>query len=506
LDCNTPTQTLDGNGSSIGANFIYSWTTSNGQILSGTNTITPSIGAPGDYVLSVLNTQNGCSETDHVLVTEDVNLPVLAISPPQILTCLVTAVPLNGSGTGLGNAPNIQWTSANGNIVTGGNTLTPTVNAPGNYLLTVQNTLNGCSSSIPVTVAQNIQTPSVQVIQAPLLTCTLTQFALQSSFPAQTTALWSTSDGHIVSGANTSNPLIDQPGVYVLQVSTTSNGCSSSAQLVVQQEQNVPTGLHFKLEPPSCNGTPGVLLVDQVNGGVGPFAYSIDGGQTYFPSTAFNQLQPGNYELVIQDANGCEIMEPVVVPSPLLPFVSAVPEFEIELGQNQELLATVPPPFPIALVDTVIWSPMDGLSFAGSSIQQLLNPVATPFHTTQYSVTIVTKEGCKSVARTIVRVDRQVNIYAPNVIRPDDPDGDNSTFLLFARDESVAIIRNLQIFDRWGSLLFANKDLKPNDPAAGWDGMDRGEPVNPGVFVWWAEVELIDGRKVQLHGDVTVLR
>jgi hypothetical protein len=99
-----------------------------------------------------------------------------------------------------------------------------------------------------------------------------------------------------------------------------------------------------------------------------------------------------------------------------------------------------------------------------------------------------------------------VNIYAPNVIRPDDPDGDNSTFLLFARDESVAIIRNLQIFDRWGSLLFANKDLKPNDPAAGWDGMDRGEPVNPGVFVWWAEVELIDGRKVQLHGDVTVLR
>jgi hypothetical protein len=106
----------------------------------------------------------------------------------------------------------------------------------------------------------------------------------------------------------------------------------------------------------------------------------------------------------------------------------------------------------------------------------------------------------------LIQVDRQVDIYAPNVIKPDDPDGDNARFTLFARDESIAIIRNLQVFDRWGSMVFSNQNIRPNDPQAGWDGTDRGEPVNPAVFIWWAKVELIDGREVLIKGDVTVLR
>jgi hypothetical protein len=30
--------------------------------------------------------------------------------------------------------------------------------------------------------------------------------------------------------------------------------------------------------------------------------------------------------------------------------------------------------------------------------------------------------------------------------------------------------------------------------------------MNPGVFVWWAEVELVDGKTILLKGDVTVVR
>jgi hypothetical protein len=274
----------------------------------------------------------------------------------------------------------------------------------------------------------------------------------------------------------------------------------------VQQELNVPTGLQFTLQSPLCNGTPGALSVEQINGGVGPFTYSMDGGQTFFAAQAFNGLAPGNYDLVIQDANGCELMQPVTVPAPPIPLVTTPPEFQIELGENQEILAFVPASFPLALVDTVIWNPMTGLSFEGTSTLQLLNPIAQPFSTTQYTVTILSKEGCKSVARTIVKVDREADIYVPNIIWPDDQDGDNSTFLIFARDASVAIVKKLQIFDRWGSLIFSNQDFKPNEPSAGWSGDYRGEIVNPGVFVWWAAVELVDGRKLEIKGDVTVVR
>jgi hypothetical protein len=136
----------------------------------------------------------------------------------------------------------------------------------------------------------------------------------------------------------------------------------------------------------------------------------------------------------------------------------------------------------------------------------LLNPVGAPYRSTYYTVTIYTKEGCTANARTLVRVDRQVEIYAPNIIRPDDPDGNNAWFTLFGREESVARIRNVQIFDRWGSMVFSSQNMHLNHLESGWNGIARGEPVNPGVFVWWAEVELIDGREELLKGDVTVLR
>ena len=506
LDCDTQTNSLDGTSSSQGPEFNYTWSTMNGQIISGINTLTPGIGAPGNYVLTVLNMQNGCVQVDNVTVTQDVQAPLLAIAPPQTLTCTITSAILKGSGTALGNAPNIVWATSNGNIVAGGTSLAPTIDAPGNYTLTVLNPANGCSATLPVIVTENIQTPPLQVQPAPLLTCSVLQFPLESTVPAQASMIWTTSNGNIVSGANTSNPTVDEPGLYQLIITSPINGCTNSAQIAVQQELNIPTGLHFNLLPPLCNGTPGTLTVDQVNGGIGPFAYSVDGGQTFFASEQFGQLTPGNYELVIQDANGCEITESIDVPSPPIPLVTSPPVFEIALGENQEILAIVPPPFPLGLVDTVIWTPMNGLTFEGNTTLQLLHPMAQPFSTTQYTVTIVTKEGCKSSARTIVKVDREADIYVPNVFRPDDPDGNNGTFLVFARDESIALIKKLQIFDRWGSLIFVNQDFRPNDTSAGWSGDYRGDPVNPGVFVWWAEVELVDGRLLLVKGDVTVVR
>lgn len=506
LDCNNQTLNLDGTGSSQGPEFSYQWTTQNGQLISGWNTLTPSIGAAGNYVLSVLNTQNGCVQEDMVAITQDIQPPLLAIAPPQILDCNQTAVVLNGSGTSLGNAPALLWTSTNGNIVAGATSLSPTVDAPGNYTLTALNVANGCSSSLGITVQENIQTPPLQVQPAPRLTCTVLEIPLTSTVPAQAALLWTTIGGHIVSGANTPAPIVDAPGQYWLTITSAINGCTNSASVTVLQEQNVPTGVAFNLQPPLCNGRAGELEVQQINGGVGPFAYSIDGGQTFFTAQAFGGLTPGNYALVVQDANGCEYAESIQVPSPPIPAINTPISFALELGQNQEIQAIVPASFPLALIDTVIWTPMTGLSFEGNSILELLNPVAQPFHTTLYTVTIVSKEGCKATARTMIQVDREADIYVPNVIWPEDPDSDNATFLVFARDESIALIKKLQIFDRWGSLIFANQDFRPNDPSAGWRGDYKGVPVNPAVFVWWAEVELVDGRSLNIKGDVTIVR
>ena len=506
LDCDTQTNALDGNASSQGANFVYNWTTTNGQILSGATTLTPQIGDPGTYELTVQNTQNGCVSTSTVLVTEDVTPPSFVIAPPQLLTCVLTATNLVGTGAGFGTSPTFSWTTTNGNIVSGGNTLNANVDAPGLYTLTIVNNQNGCTDTEQIQVNENVAPPPVNTLPVAPLTCTVLQQTLTANAPPQALLQWTTTNGNIVSGATTPNPVVDEPGLYLVTATLPLNGCTATAQVPVQQEMNVPTGLQYDLDPPKCNGILGLVMVTQINGGVGPFLYSIDGGNSFFPAQDINGLQPGTYDLVIQDVNGCEITQVIPVPVPPTPAVDLPPSFSIVLGENQELQAEIPPGFPLQLIDQVIWTPTTGLTFEGNTTAQLLNPVAMPFVTTEYKVTILTEEGCKAESRTIIRVDRDIDIYAPNVIWPDDPDSDNSAFTLFTRQGSVTKILSLQVYDRWGEQLFVNTNFLPDDPSLGWPGDYKGELVNPGVFVWWAEVELIDGQTILLKGDVTVVR
>ncbi len=97
------------------------------------------------------------------------------------------------------------------------------------------------------------------------------------------------------------------------------------------------------------------------------------------------------------------------------------------------------------------------------------------------------------------------NLWAPNAISPNREDGYNDVFLIFAAPNTVDVIRTLQIYDRWGNLVFRNDNIQPNDEKLGWNGYFRGKPMNPAVFVWWADVALTDGRQLIMKGDVTIV-
>ena len=59
----------------------------------------------------------------------------------------------------------------------------------------------------------------------------------------------------------------------------------------------------------------------------------------------------------------------------------------------------------------------------------------------------------------------------------------------------------LEIFNRWGELLFTTENVK-----VGWDGYYRGKPAKQDVYVWKAYAKFSDGRETTLKGDVTLLR
>ncbi len=61
---------------------------------------------------------------------------------------------------------------------------------------------------------------------------------------------------------------------------------------------------------------------------------------------------------------------------------------------------------------------------------------------------------------------------------------------------------NMQIFDRWGNLIFES-----NSANQGWDGYDRNGNILPsGVYVYKLTLRLSDGQRTTQIGDITMIR
>lgn len=104
-----------------------------------------------------------------------------------------------------------------------------------------------------------------------------------------------------------------------------------------------------------------------------------------------------------------------------------------------------------------------------------------------------------------VRVDfytcKACDLYVPNVFTPND-DGQNDHWQAFLPCRWQRF--RLEVYDRWGSLLFS-----ANDPEQGWDGQTRGQKAMTGVYVWRLEWDADLFGQVQTwraKGDVTLLR
>lgn len=510
LTCAITSLTLNGSGSSINGNFFYQWTTPNGNILVGANSLSPVISAGGSYDLVVVNNDNGCTDTDQVIVDTDTDDPVVAIATPGVIGCTQPTVLLDGSDSDSGSNIIFEWTTVGGNILGGTTDNTVTVNTSGQYTLNLLNTSNGCSASQTVQVSDNTVLPLAEAGPPFTLTCDVNQAILQGSGSNGSiySYTWTTQGGNILSGANSQSPVVNQPGTYALLVTNTTTGCTQTDEVQIFVETNVPTDFDYVLANPTCKDNDGLVTFGQVQGGFGPYTYSIDGGQNYSSAIDFAGIAPGTYDLFIQDANGCEFQQPLTVPQAPDPAITTDPSFNIQLGDEQELTAVLAPGYPDSLIQHIVWTPLDGLTFdstGGITIQDLLNPTAKPLKTTEYTVTIVSTDGCQATDRVLIRVDNRPHIYIPNVFHPSREDGDNDLFMIFADGDQIEKVDKLQVFDRWGDMVFTDKDFQPNDRSHGWNGMFKGTRMNPAVFVYYAEIRLIDGRVLLYKGDVTLV-
>lgn len=276
---------------------------------------------------------------------------------------------------------------------------------------------------------------------------------------------------------------------------TDAHQCTATGSILLNEPP--PFSFSFAVNNLDCFGRKEGSIFVHPEGGVGPYRYSLAGAasQSY---NAFTKLQPGFYEVTAMDANGCQDSTLIGIQAPAPVEVELGEDLFIQLGESTVLNAIVSLPYDS--LTQITWTGLDS-----PGCPDCLHQTVTPLLTTTYAVSITAANGCQGRDELTVFVDRRKQIYVPNAFSPNG-DGLNDVFMIFAQKDFVANIRSFLVFDRWGEAVFTYYNFQPNDPAYGWDGKYRGEHLNPGVFVWTAEVEFTDGAVIRYKGGVSLVR
>ena len=128
-----------------------------------------------------------------------------------------------------------------------------------------------------------------------------------------------------------------------------------------------------------------------------------------------------------------------------------------------------------------------------------------------YTLNIIDGNGCiyeRSFEINAVSDDIKdcTPIYIPNSFSPNH-DGVNDIFSIFSDTPGgIESIISMQVYNRWGALMYEQTNFIPDNGHTGWQGDFNGKPLNAGVYVYKVLVAFKDGSTLQLSGDVTLLR
>jgi hypothetical protein len=217
VTCDSPNAIITGTVSTPGLN--YSWSGPEGFTA---GTLSTSVIRGGTYTLTATDPVNGCTTSASTIVDENTAAPSgISITNPGSITCLIPSIPLSGFSV----TPNAtyNWTGPNGYT---SSWLEINVDKPGDYTLTVTDTINGCSASVSTTVINNAIPPVVTIINTSPLSCSnriVTLKLITSTVNPE--ILWAGPNGFFSVDAETTTSF---PGQYSLLVGDQDNGCSTT--------------------------------------------------------------------------------------------------------------------------------------------------------------------------------------------------------------------------------------------------------------------------------------
>ncbi|WP_312397045.1 choice-of-anchor L domain-containing protein [Chryseobacterium sp.] len=289
-----------------GATFTYYVNQADAVAGNASNIAVPTaFGSAGGQTIYVLVKNGFCSKIAELQLIKAPQSTV-SIAPPTVLTCTNSQITLNASASTYPTGSTFNWTTTGGNIVSGGNTLNPVINAAGTYTLTISNTYQPgntvCSTSGSITVTGDSAPPTTGLTASKIQICAGESVTLTASGGA--TYNWG---GGLTGTGNTQTVTPTATTTYTV-TAVGANGCvsSTSATITIDVSQPItvnnaslikcyePGNITYDLTSaqPQMTTAPGVtfdyyLLQADANAGnantiATPTAYQSAGNQTIY--------------------------------------------------------------------------------------------------------------------------------------------------------------------------------------------------------------------------------
>lgn len=300
LTCSTTSVQVAAGTNASPATFAWSGP---GGLSATTQNITATLA--GNYTVTITASANGCTATAVGVVVQNTTPPTVSIATPGSLNCNALSIQLNAQASSQGSDFTYLWTTANGNIVSGGTTLTPIVNAAGTYNLLITNTQTGCTAMASTTVTQ-VPPVVATIAGSTSVSCNGgvngSATAAGGGGTGVYTYLWS-------NGAATATAANLSAGVYTVTISD-ANNCTATAAATISQPAVLAGNASATAQ--TTNGVNNGTATAAPTGGTAPYSYAwSNGGAT----ATITGLAPGVYTVTVTDAAGCTAVQSVTVNS-----------------------------------------------------------------------------------------------------------------------------------------------------------------------------------------------
>ncbi len=297
-------------------------------------------------------------------------------------------------------------------------------------------------------------------------------------------------------------------GQYLIKLRASTAFCSDSLEKLIEIDVPVPVA-DFGDSASGCE--PLEVQFDNQSLYGRSFQWDFgDGGTSTAENPRYTYLQEGNYTVTLRVLGFAPNKEDTEIKQNYIQVFNS-PRAQFFANKNVVYI----PNDPLVLSNTSIDADQFNWSFGDGNTSTERSP--THFYQEEgfFDIQLIaqTDFGCADtfMLPTTIQAELEGRLDVPNAFTP-NPNGGNGGRVnplasganlndVFYAKIQGAIEYELNIFNKWGELLFVSRDIN-----IGWDGYYKDELCQQDVYVWKIKAEFADGESIVKVGDLMLLR